>query len=80
VSIDQAEVDDMLLREFDRAAFNNRRAEMARLSTRALDKVLAEFLARGFAGFRVTEIDGQLHVDGLSRADIEIPVTIRSAT
>lgn len=74
-----AEVDAMLLREFDRASFNNRRAEMARLSARAVDKCLAEFRQRGFAGFIVREVDGELQVDGITASEmLEVPAHLRA--
>lgn len=78
MSISPADIDDFLLREFATASFNNRRAEMARLATRALDKCLAEFLAIGFAGFLVREVDGELHVEGINARDMPaIPEHLR---
>lgn len=70
MSISRQDVDDMLLREFATAAFNNQRAEMARLAPRALDKVYAEFALRGFAGYRVRMVDGQLLVEGITAAEV----------
>jgi hypothetical protein len=73
------EVDAMLLREYRRdvaaGRLRNMRAEMQRLSTRALDKVFAEFRALGFAGFRVRQVDGQLLVEGLSASEVGRPVS-----
>lgn len=65
MSISPADIDDFLLREFAQASFNNRRADVQRLSTRALDKVMAEFILLGFAGFTVRMgDDGMLVIEG----------------
>jgi len=74
-----ADVDDMLLREFAQASFNNLKAEMSRLAPRALDKVLAEFQLLGFAGFMVREVNGQLLVEGLAANEIsrDVPDFLR---
>jgi hypothetical protein len=78
VSIAPSDVNDMLLREFERASFANRDAEMQRLAHRAVDKVLAEFQLRGFAGFVVRVIDGELHVDGITATQLhEIPAHLQ---
>lgn len=78
MSIAESDVNDFLLREFATASFNNRRAEMARLATRAVDKCLVEFLAIGFAGFLVRVIDGELHVEGIAARDLPaIPEHLR---
>lgn len=70
----------MLLREFQRdieaSRVRSMRAELQRLSTRALDKVLAEFRLRGFVGFRVLEVDGEVRVEGLTLAQISEPIPI----
>jgi hypothetical protein len=78
MSIAPDDIDSMLLREFASAAFNNRRAELARLSTRAVDKVYAEFALRGFAGFVVRQVDGRLEVDGITAAQLlDIPAHLQ---
>lgn len=65
VSIAESDIDSMLLREFAQASFNNRRADVQRLSTRALDKVMAEYQLLGFAGFTVSMgDDGMLVIEG----------------
>ncbi len=65
MSIAESDIDEMLLRELQRASFLNRRADIERLSRRAVDKVLAEFKLLGFSGFQVSEdADGNLHIEG----------------
>jgi hypothetical protein len=65
VSIAESEIDEMLLREFANASRLNRRADVERLSRRAVDKVLAEFKLLGFTGFQVsTDADGNMHIEG----------------
>jgi hypothetical protein len=71
VSIAPAEVDEMLLREFATASFNNRRTEMDRLARRAVDKVYAEFALLGFTGFAVRMgADGVLVIEGTPARDL----------
>jgi hypothetical protein len=80
MSINPADVDDMLHREWNNARSTRRREDMDRLAMRAVDKVLAEFKLLGFAGFRVREIDGQLHIEGISASEaFTTPEFLRAA-
>jgi hypothetical protein len=79
-AINQADVDAMLLREWRNARLGNHRAEMQRLSTRAIDKTLAEFKLRGFAGFLVRDVDGELLVEGVHQAHMAaVPEWLRES-
>lgn len=65
MSIAEADIDEMLLREFATASFNNRRADVQRWSQRAVEKVYAEHVLLGFSGFTVRMgADGMLVIEG----------------
>ncbi len=63
--VSQQEVDDMLLREYMNASEINRKADVQRLKLRATDKVLAEFKLLGYRGFKVTEVDNEVYIEGV---------------